>query len=52
MEELECISDDVIINNLVIELSEDDTASNGSQSLPCIMVVNNSGELSCDSRVV
>ena len=40
MEELEGISDDIITNNLVIELSEGDTASNGSQLLPCIMVVN------------
>ena len=50
-EELEVISDDVIITEQDIELTEGDTASKGSQSLPRITAVNR-GALSCDSREV
>ena len=37
---LEGISDNVIITELDIELTEGDTASKGSQSLPRLMAVN------------
>ena len=50
-EELEGISDDVITTKLDIELTEGDTASQGSQSLPCTTAVNR-GALSCGSREV
>ena len=49
-EELEGTSDDVITTELDIELTEGDTASKGSQSLPRIAAVNNRGALSCDFR--
>ena len=48
-EGLEGISDDIITTELDIELTEGDTASKGSQSLPRIMAVNR-GALSCDFR--
>ena len=50
-EKLEAISDDVITTELDIELTEGDTASKGSQSLPHITAVD-TGALSCDSREV
>ena len=50
-EELEGISDDVYTTELDMELTEGDTASKGSQSLPRTTAVNR-GALSCDSRVV
>ena len=50
-EELDGISDNAITTELDIELTEGDTASNGSQSLPHITAVNR-GALSCDSREV
>ena len=48
-EEPEGISDDVITTKQGIELTEGDTASKGSQSLPRITAVNR-GALSCDSE--
>ena len=50
-EEHEGISDDVITTELDIELTEGDTASKGSQSLPRITAVNR-GALSRDFREV
>ena len=50
-EELEGISDDVITTELDIELTQGDTVSKGSQSLPRITAVD-TGALSCDSREV
>ena len=50
-EELEGISDDIISTELDIQLTEEDTASKGSQSLPHIMSLNR-GAPSCGSREV
>ena len=50
-EELEGISDDIFTTELDIELTEGDTASKGSQSLPRLTAVNR-GVLSCGSREV
>ena len=50
-EELEGVSKDVIITELDIELTEGDTASKGSQSLPRITAPN-SDALPCNSKEV
>ena len=48
-EELEGISDDIITTELGIQLTEGDTASKGSHSLPHVIAVNR-GALSRGSR--